>query len=68
MEAQRLLGFLGIANLASMAKGSFSNIEREISVAISAITNAALKFNLIEEVKASMNVVSLLLVLLSFCA
>ena len=54
VEAQRLLGFLGIANLASMAKWSFSSIERRISSAIQSITEAALRMNLIEEVRLTM--------------
>ena len=53
-EAQRVLGFLGIANFASMAKSSFSSIEQRISHAIQAVTNAALELNLQDEVRDEM--------------
>ena len=53
-EAQRVLGFLGIAHFCSMAKSSFSAIEQRITHAIQAVTNAALELNLQEEVRLSM--------------
>ena len=54
VEAQRLLGFLGIANLTSMAKTSFGRIEKKVAGAIKKVTDAALELNLMEEVRLSM--------------